>query len=160
MHDKLTSGAAFPQELAALQSLGVDTGRLAALKAAVDGAPTGPALAAAFAEVAPAVLAAAASKTGGSVTDRFLDHLRGLVVVHDLHETAGDDPGALVTQVEAMSRRGDLAGALAAFGKLPEPSRKAAAAWAAEAGQAAAAAQALQAIRDDAIGHLTSGGKS
>jgi hypothetical protein len=159
LHDKLVAGAAFPQELMALQSLGVDPGKLGALKAAADGTPTGPALASAFAEIAPEVLAQSEPVSGGSVADRFVSHLKGLVVVHDLHEQAGDNPDALVSQVEALSRRGDVAGALAAFGKLPEASRKVAAAWAAQAGQTAGAAQALQAIREEAIGHLTAGGK-
>ena len=46
---------------------------------------------------------------------RFLAHMRSLVRVRDLNETAGDDPQALVSRIEAESRRGDIAGALAAF---------------------------------------------
>jgi hypothetical protein len=157
LRDKLAAGAPFPRELAALASLGVDPAKLAPLKPLVDGGPSGPALSAAFAEIAPSVLAAAAKRDQGSVGERFLDHLRGLVVVHDLSEKAGGDPDALVTQVEALSRRGDLAGALAAFARLPEPARKVAAAWAAQAGQAEAAAAALQSLREDAIGRLTAG---
>ncbi|MBV8592768.1 MAG: hypothetical protein JOZ27_00540 [Caulobacteraceae bacterium] len=160
LRDKLVAGEPFPQDLAALQSLGVDAAKLAPLKAVVGGAPTGPSLASAFAALAPAVLAEAAPKPGGSVADRFLAHLRGLVVVHELNETAGNDPDALATQVEALSRRGDLAGALAAFGKLPEPARKVAANWAADAGRAAAAQAALQSIRDEAIGRLAPAEKS
>ena len=43
------------------------------------------------------------------MTDRFLAHLHNLVRVRDLNETAGDDPQALVSQIEAESRRGDIA---------------------------------------------------
>jgi len=156
IHDRLAEGAPFPHELAALASLRVDPAKLAPLKAMVDGGPSGQALSSSFAALAPEVLAAAnRPKPGTSVGERFLAHLRGLVVVHDLDETAaGNDPEALVSQVEALSRRGDLTGALAAFAKLPEPARNVAAAWATKAGKAEAASAALRSIREDAIGHL------
>ncbi len=155
VHDRLDAGAPFPHELDALASLGVDQAKLAPLKAMSQGGPSGPTLAASFAALAPNVLAAANKpQPGASVADRFLAHLRGLVIVHDLNETAGDDPDALVTKVEALSRRGDVAGALAAFAKLPEPARTVAAAWAEEANKAEAASAALQSIRQEAIAHL------
>ena len=157
LHDKLAAGAPFTGELAALASLGVDSEKLAPLKPMAEGGPSGATLSSAFAQLAPSILAAAAKRDGGSISDRFLDHLRGLVVVHDLSEKTGDDPDALVTQVEALSRRGDLTGALAAFARLPEPARKVAAGWAAEAGQAEAAAAALRSVREDAIGRLSAG---
>ena len=135
LHDKLVAGAPFPGELAALASLGVDSEKLAPLKPMAEGGPSGATLSSAFAQLAPSILAAAAKRDGGSISDRFLDHLRGLVVVHDLSEKTGDDPDALVTQVEALSRPGDLTGALAAFARLPEHARKVAAGWAAEAGR-------------------------
>ena len=156
IHDRLAEGAPFPHELAALASLRVDSAKLAPLKAMADGGPSGQALSSSFATLAPEVIAAAnRPQPGASVGERFLAHLRGLVVVHDLDETAaGNDPEALVSQVEALSRRGDLTGALAAFAKLPEPARNVAAGWAAKAGKAEAASAALRSIREDAIGHL------
>ena len=158
LREKLASGAAFPRELAALQSLGVDPAKLAPLKAAVDGGPSGPALSETFAALAPQVLAVINKpEPGMSVTDRFLAHLRGLVVVRDLGEKAGDDPEALVSQIEGLSRRGDLAGALAAFDKLPAPARQIAAGWQAQAEKAEAAGAALRSIREDAIGRLGAG---
>ncbi len=90
------------------------------------------------------MLAAASSPAGGGVIDRFLAHLRGLVQVRVLNETQGDDPAALVSQIEADIRRGDVSGALAAFAKLPEPARQAASGWAAQAGAKEAADAALQ----------------
>ena len=48
IRDRLTSGAPFGPELAALQRLGVEPARLAALEAVVNGAPTDGALAASF----------------------------------------------------------------------------------------------------------------
>ena len=112
--ERLRSGAGFGPELAALQRLGVDAAALAPLQAVVNGAPTNSALAASFDAVAPHVLAATSQAETGSVTDRFLAHLHNLVKVRELNETAGDDPQALVSQIEAASRRGDI-GARARF---------------------------------------------
>lgn len=160
LRDKLAAGIPFATELKALQSLGVQPESLAPLKALADGGPTDRALAASFDAVAPKVLAAAARPEDGGVVDRFLAHLRGLVQVRVLSETPGDDPAALVSQIEAESRRGDVRGALAAFGKLPEPARQAATGWAAEAGAKQAADEALSSIREAAIAKLAAGGKT
>ena len=157
--ERLRSGAGFGPELAALQRLGVDSTALAPLQAVVNGAPTNGALAASFNAVAPHVLAATAPADKGSVTDRFLAHLEGLVKVRELNETAGDDPQALVSQIEAMSRRGDIAGALVAFDKLPEAARKAAGDWPTLARARQAADAALQSIREGAVGRLEGGPK-
>ena len=127
--DRLAAGAPFGPELADLKRLSVDPARLAALEAVVNGAPTDGALAASFAAAAPKVLAATSNGEQGGAVDRFLAHMRGLVQVRDLNETAGDDPQALVSQIEAETRRGDIGGALAAFGKLPEAARQAAGDW-------------------------------
>jgi hypothetical protein len=160
LRDKLAAGIPFAAELKALQSLGVQRESLAPLKALGDGGPTDRALAASFDAVAPKVLAAASRPEDGGVVDRFLAHLRGLVQVRALSETPGDDPAALVSQIEAESRRGDVSGALAAFGKLPEPARQAASGWAAEAGAKQAADEALSSIREAAIAKLAAGGKT
>jgi hypothetical protein len=157
--EKLRSGAGFGPELAALQRLGIDAAALAPLEAVVNGAPTNSALAASFNAVAPHVLAAAAPAETGSVTDRFLSHLHNLVKVRELNETEGDDPQALVSQIEAMSRRGDIAGALVAFDKLPEAARKAAGDWPTLARARQTADAALQSIREGAVGRLESGPK-
>jgi hypothetical protein len=157
--ERLRSGAGFGPELAALQRLGVDSAALAPLEAVVNGAPTNSALAASFNAVAPHVLAATAPAEQGSVTDRFLAHLHGLVKVRELNETAGDDPQALVSQIEAASRRGDIGAALASFDKLPEAARKAAGDWPTLARARHAAEAALQSIREAAVGQLAGGSK-
>jgi hypothetical protein len=157
--DKLGAGAPFGSELAELERLGVDPAKLAPLRAVADGAPTGGALAASFHAVAPKVLAAASPAEQGGVTDRFLAHLHDLVRVRNLNETAGDDPPALASQIEALSRRGDVAGALSAFNKLPESSRQAAGDWLTLAGARQAADSALQSIREAAITQLAAGPK-
>jgi hypothetical protein len=159
LRDKLAAGIPFTAELTALQDLGVEPGKLTALQALAGGGPTDRALAASFDAVAPKVLAASSSPPGGGVVDRFLAHLRRLVQVRVLNETQGDDPAALVSQVEAAIRRGDVSGALATFGKLPEAGRQAAGGWAAQAGAKEAADEALRPIREAAIGKLAAGAK-
>ena len=157
--ERLRAGAGFGPELAALQRLGVDAAALAPLEAVVNGAPTNIALAASFNAVAPHVLAATSAPDQGSVTDRFLAHLHNLVKVRELNETAGDDPQALVSQIEAASRRGEIGAAVAAFDKLPEAARKAAGDWPTLARAREAAETALQSIREAAVGRLASGPK-
>ena len=157
--ERLRSGAGLGSELAALQRLGVDSAALAPLQAVVNGAPTNGALAASFDAVAPHVLAATSAPEQGSVTDRFLAHLHGLVKVRELNETAGDDPQAFISQIEAASRRGDIGAALASFDKLPEAARKAAGDWPTLARARAAADAALQSIREAAVGQLAGGPK-
>ena len=157
--ERLRSGAGFGPELAALQRLGVDAAALAPLQAVVNGAPTNSALAASFNAVAPRVLAATSQPDTGSVADRFLAHLHNLVKVRALNETEGDDPRALVSQIEAESQRGDIGAALAAFDKLPEAARKAAGDWLTLARARQAAAAALQSIREAAVGRLAGGPK-
>ena len=157
--DRLRAGGPLGPDLAALQHLGVDAATLAPLQAVVNGAPTNAALAASFSAVAPHVLAATAQEAKGSVTDRFLAHLHNLVRVRDLNETAGDDPQALASQIEAESRRGDIRAALASFDKLPEAARQAAGDWPTLARARQAGDAALQLIREAAIAQLAAGPK-
>jgi hypothetical protein len=157
--ERLRDGEPLGPDVAALQHLGVDAAALAPLQAVAAGAPANAALAASFSAVAPRILAAASRKDTGGVVDRFLVHLHSLVQVRDLNETAGDDPPALASQIEAMSRRGDIGGALASFNKLPEAARQAAGDWPALARARQAADAALQSIREAAIGQLASGPK-
>jgi hypothetical protein len=156
--DNLAAGAPLGAEVAALQRLGVDPAALAALGAVAGGAPTGTALAASFDAVAPRVLAAASPDDKGGVLDRLLAHMRGLVHVHSLGEPAGDDPEAIVSRIGAECRRGDIAGALAAFDKLPDAARAAAGDWPVKARARQGADAALQSIREAAIGRLAGGG--
>jgi hypothetical protein len=157
--DRLRAGEPLAPDLAALKHLGVDAATLAPLEAVANGAPTNAALAASFNAVAPHVLAATSHQDTGSVADRFLAHLHDLVKVRDLNETPGDDPQALVSQVEALSRRGDIQGALASFGKLPAAGRQAAGDWPTLARLRQAADAALQSIREKAIAELAAGPK-
>ena len=154
LKDRLAAGQPFASEFAELDRLGVDPAALTALKAVVNGAPTARALTASFEAVAPKVRTAAANDAQGDMVDRFLGHMRGLVRVHKLDETAGDDPEAIISQIEAALRRDDVGGALADFAKLPPAARKTAGDWQALAGERQAADAALQSIREAAVGRL------
>ena len=154
VRDKLASGAPLGPELAALERLGVEPEELTALEAVVNGAPTGKALAASFAAAAPKVLDATSHPVRGGAVDRLLAHIRGLVHVHVLNERSGDDPSALISQIEGALGRGDAVGALIAFNQLPEGARQAAGDWAAQAGARRAADAEAQSIADSAIGRL------
>ena len=159
IEDKLAAGAPFGTEAAALQRLGVDPAQLASLQAVAGGAPTGSALAESFAAVAPQVLAAASPAESGGVLDRLLAHIHGLVRVHVLGESAGDNPEAIVSRIGAECRRGDIAGAVAAFDKLPAAARQAAGDWPVKARARQAADAALQSIREAAVGRLAGGAR-
>jgi hypothetical protein len=159
LRDKLASGASYPSELSALTALGVDPAALEPLKALVDGAPTNRALAADFEAAEPKLLSAVAPVETGGVADKFLAHLRGLIQIHRVGEVAGDDPAALASQIAASLQRGDLDGALAAYGKLPAAARQAASGWAAEAQRKQAAVAAVQAVRESAVTRLAQSGK-
>jgi hypothetical protein len=159
IEDKLAAGAPFGTEVAALQRLGVDPAQLASLQAVAGGAPTGSALADSFDAVAPQVLAAASPAESGGVLDHLLAHIHGLVRVHVLGESAGDDPEAIVSRIGAECRRGDIAGAVAAFDKLPAAARQAAGDWPVKARARQAADAALQSIREAAVGRLAGGAR-
>ena len=155
LNERLNAGAPFAQEMAALARLGADGGRLSALKPFADaGAPTLAALGAAFAKIAPGVIAAATPPSGGGVIDRLLDHMRKLVRVRKVGAVAGGDADALVSRVSAALARGDLSAALDAYEGLPDAARQASRDWAqaAEARQAAGAA--AEGLRADAVGRL------
>jgi hypothetical protein len=103
-------------------------------------------------EVAPAVLRAAAPATGEGWGERALASLRGLVTVRRIGSdagTAGDLVEAAVGRAETLLRKGDLAGAIAAFANLPEAAVAPAQPWLAEARQRLAAEQAVAKLADD-----------
>ena len=155
LEQRLRAGEPFAAEWAALSRLGADGAALATLKPYSDtGAPTAAALAASFAKIAPSLVAADNPETGEGVMDRMLDHMRKLVRVRAVGEVAGDDPAALVSQIEAALARGQAASALSVFARLPEAARKAGAEWVKTADARVAADAAAQSLRDNAIGRL------
>ncbi len=153
--DRLDAGAPYAQELAALTRLGADSAKLATLKPfAESGAPTLASLRADFLKRAPAVAAAATPAEEGGVMDRLIDHMRKLVRVHNVGEPSVDDPEALTSRIAAALARGDLAAALEAYRRLPEPAQRAAADWAKAAEARQGAGEAALALRADAVSRL------
>ena len=155
LEQRLAAGAPFAAELTALSQLGVGGDALAPLKPFAElGAPSLASLAASWAKVEPAV-AAAAPPPERSGWDRLLDHIRALVRVRRVGEATGSDESEPpVARVGAALDRGDLAAALEGYGRLPEASRAAGAAWADAAKAREAAAEAASGLRADAIGGL------
>jgi hypothetical protein len=152
--DRLRAGAPFAPEQAALERLGADPARLAALKPLAEkGAPTTTTLAADFARVAPSLLAAGPNKSGGAI-DRLFANMSKVVRVTPVGEIAGDDPAALVSQIGAALERGQIGTALAAWERLPEAARQPSREWASAAQARLAADQAAQGVVDDAIARL------
>jgi hypothetical protein len=158
---RLASGAPYPTEEAALERLGADPAKTAALKPfAEKGAPTAGALAASFAKVAPDALKEAAPKESGGVMDRLMNNMSKVVKITPVGEVPGDDPPALVSQIAAALERGDVAGAAALWARLPEPARKASQDWAAAAQARLAADAAAQGILNDAMTKLARADKT
>ncbi len=155
LSDRLRAGAPFPLEQTALEHLGADPAKLAILKPLADkGAPSAAALAVDFAKAAPAILAAAAPKSGDGVMDRLMANMSKVVRVTPVGEVAGDDPAALVSQIGAALDRGQIAQALAAWARLPEAAQQASQEWANETQTRLAADKAAQGVLDDAMTRL------
>jgi len=152
---RVAAGAPYPLEMAALERLGADPARLAALKPfASAGAPNTAALTAEFSKLAPAMLDAAEPKSDDGVMSRLMANMGKIVRVRPLGEQAGDDPAALASQISAALERGDVAAALGAYARLPDAARNVGKDWAAQAKSRVDAATAAQALADDAIARL------
>ena len=133
LEQRLVRGEPYPREFATLSGIGADPDALAALKPFADaGAPTAATLAAAFAKIAPSLAASPRQESGGGI-GKFMASVGALVRVRPVGEVKGDDPAALVTQVQAGLGRGDVGAAMAAYAKLPDDARAASAAWAKDA---------------------------
>ena len=159
IEDKLAAGAPFGTEVAALQRLGVDPAQLASLQAVAEEPRPGarwpnPSMRlrrrcwprrrqrkAAGSSIAFSPISTASSGCTFSAN------------------SARDDPEAIVSRIGAECRRGDIAGAVAAFDKLPAAARQAAGDWPVKARARQAADAALQSIREAAVGRLAGGAR-
>jgi hypothetical protein len=150
----IAAGQPLQAELAALAAVGAAPERLRALTPfAASGAPTNSAMLAALRAVRPQ-LALEAGAPDPSITDRLLAAAGGLVRVRAAGEQqapTGAGAGALTTLTEQALQRGDAAAALAAFGRLPEPNRRAGETLAAQMRSRAAIDEAARGIMDDAV---------
>ncbi len=143
----VADGRPYAADLDTLRALGADPDAVAKLQPlAAEGAPTAGALKAQWDAVSGDVLAAVKPAQAGTALDRLGASALSLVQMRRVGAVQGDDPGALVTQIDAALDAGDVPGALAAWTKLPQAGQDRSRDWAAAAGaevEAAAAAQRL-----------------
>ncbi len=154
---KIASGAPFATELAALEKLGVDKTKLAALQpAAGKGIVTIKALADQFAALTPALLASEkpASPPDENVFARILHHAAGLVRVRKLYDLKGEDMEARVARVKDALAHDDVDRALQEWASFPEAAKTTSAAWAEAAKAQIGAVTAAKAIASDAMANL------
>lgn len=151
----LANGRAFAGEVATLEAAGVATDALAPLRPYADkGAPTAAALAAQFAPLEEAVVAASAPPPQASFGDRLLSAAGRVVKVRRIGDPAAVDAPSLVARIDEALGRGDVADALAAFTALPEPSRRAAGGFGEALSARARADEAARALARDAYASL------
>jgi hypothetical protein len=152
---RLAAGSPYPREQEALERLGANPARLARLRPfATQGAPSMAALRTGFAEISPALLSAAEARSDDGIMARLTADMGRIVRVHPVGEQAGDEPAAVISQISAALERGDAAGALADFGRLPATSREAGKDWAAKTRSRVDAAAAAQELLDESLSHL------
>ena len=148
-------GTPYAAELRALKALGADAAALQPLEAASErGVPSAPALARQFAGLGSAMTRAVPRPSDGSLLDRLAANAQALIRIRPVGEAARDDTSVVIARIEAKLGRGDLAGALADFGKLPEPVKAVAKDWEAQARARLAADTALKRMADEAMGAL------
>jgi hypothetical protein len=137
-----------------IANLGIGGGDIAIIRPlAAKGVATGAELAAAFPDVANAILAAtAASDPNAGFFQRVWANVSGLVQVRPLGPMAGSDPPAIVSRMSDDARKGDLAAALAEREALPQAGKDASAEWAAKAADRVALDQAIGRIAEAAAG--------
>ena len=146
-------GAPFGNELLALEALGAKPDDLQPLKMfALTGAPTPQRLAEAFSPLATRL----AENQGESGKESFnpMVYLQRFIKIRPAGETKGDTPSALVATIEAALGKGDMALAIAAWGRLPEPARNLSSVWAAQASDRDRAGKALAAFQESTLASL------
>jgi hypothetical protein len=152
-------GAPYQAELEAVKSFGADqnaTDPLAPFAAV--GVPS----AAALGRELTALTAALQRASGGAPNDgsflgRLEAHAQNLVRVTPIDAPSapsGDDPSALVAQINGDAARGDIAGALAGIARLPDAARAVAETWVKKAEAREAAIAASRRIATDALAAL------
>ncbi len=135
LRQAVEAGQPFATDLDMAAALGMAGDNIDALRPfAANGVATREALAAEFPAVADAILAVTKSKqSGGSLVDRMVGSLAGLVTVRPSGPVAGNDPPAIVSRIKAAVAKGDFATALSERDGLPAAGKQASAEWAAKA---------------------------
>ncbi len=153
----LDEGRSFAPAVAALQALGVDPAKLAALRSVADrGAPSRADLAAGFSNVRDALVAADTPKPTGTVLDRMVASAQGLVKIRAAGANPGNDVDAVAARIEADLDRSRFAAALAEWDHLPEASKAASSAWAERLKMRVAPEEAARSVAAEAIAAIGS----
>jgi hypothetical protein len=98
---------------------------------AATGVPSAAALGQELAALAPSLAKSAPAASGAdqSYWQRLQSEAEKLVRVRPVNEPPGTNLSAAASRIEALGKRGDIAGALAELQKLPEPARAPAEPW-------------------------------
>jgi len=153
-------GSPFRAELDAVRALGVDSAATSPLEQfAADGVPSAASLSRDLASLLPALQRASEpAATSGSYLERLESHMQRLVQVTPINApsaAAADNAASIADRVGDDAARGDIAGALADLGRLPDAVRAPAEGWIKKAQAREAAIAASRRIVADALGALT-----
>lgn len=146
------NGRAYSAELAGLSTMLPDLAVPEAIRTAADtGLPRPDAVALAFTDAVPAILAGRAATGSGDLTQDAFDWAKGLLALRPMEETEGDTPEAIVSRLEAAVARRDFVAATALLDILPEPMQAGAGASATGIRALAAADGFIAALRTTAL---------
>ena len=121
------NGRPFSAELSGLTTLLPDLAVPDTIRAAAaSGLPRPDAVATAFTEAVPVILAGRTAQSSGDITQDALEWAKGLLALRPVDETEGATPEAIVSRLEAAVGRRDFAGATALLDQLPEAMQAAA----------------------------------
>jgi hypothetical protein len=148
-------GEPFPRQVAAMETLGADANQLALLKPLSDsGVPTAQSLSLKFSDLAKSMGPGETdAPKSGDFFGKIWQQATHLVRVRPVGGAEGES-GAWVARIAAALARGDAAGGLAEWEKLPAPAKNMSQKWAAELKSRADAVAAASAILTSAIGNL------
>ena len=127
----IADGRPYASDVAALKALGGEPEAVARLAPLADtGAPSIEALKSQWDNVKGDVLAAVKPGQSANPLDRFAASARALIEVKRVGTVSGSDPVAIASQVDDALDRGDVAGALTEWKKLPEAGQHVSQGWA------------------------------
>ena len=152
---KLESGSPFPEQLAALETLGISADALAPLQAAASGAiPNDKQLAEQFSALAPEIIAADPVNQAGAdegFLDRVTRHAKGLVHIRRTGEAEDMDAEGIATRIETALADHDLEAAYKLWKQLPGPSAAKSESWGGAVKARLDAINAAKSIEADAV---------
>ncbi|MEM9733144.1 MAG: hypothetical protein AAF903_06620 [Pseudomonadota bacterium] len=123
-------GRPFEETLATLRQVSGDETLLADLDAyAAKGVPTSAQLIDRFSPVRDAMEKAITPESDGSLTSRLLSGAQSLVKVKPLEPLEGETPAALLSQLDAVVQKGELAQASALWQAMPEEAKAVSTPW-------------------------------